>query len=152
MDAITNQTANTARVNLHTSPLYRKHSSITKNNQRITVNVSHNPISPFGPPPPACFGGYCRGKMMNVAEENFKSHNAPPAGRCRLLIMPWVGSPAVRRTLRKRLSRERGRREDSAHGTTKEATGTVTRLLFWWFNIGSTAVVMNVGTILFDEL
>ena len=41
--------------------------------------------------------------------------------------------------------RERGRREDSAHGTTKEATGTVTRLLFWWFNIGCAAVVMNVG-------
>ncbi len=39
MDAVTNQTANAAGVNLHTSPLHTTHSNMTDHRYIITITV-----------------------------------------------------------------------------------------------------------------
>ena len=63
---------------------------------------------------------------MNISVDclkNCKSHNAPLAGQCSLLII--LSGSTCEGELSANISAEREANEGSTRGTTKEATGTV---------------------------
>ena len=83
---------------------------------------------------------------MNIALK--KSHNAPLAGQCSLLII-WSGSTwegkEVSVNTPANISAERDTRKGSTRGATKEATGTVTYwvLLRWLFAVESAVIIID---------
>ena len=63
-------------------------------------------------------------QLNGLCLKDCKSHNAPLAGQCRLLIYSLSWNTCEWKVFHsKHLSRERETNKDSSHGTTKEATG-----------------------------